>query len=233
MKTEMMNVVVHELRNPVSSIMGFSDILLNDKTVTETESQEFMTHIMSSSQKLNALINRFLDISRLESRRIEYPKKLIDCAACVREVAKSQQPQLLHKSLTAEIDIAEDVPEIFVVPDLFREAVLNLLSNAVKYGEPGRTIDLKLIRTENELVFSITDHGYGIPPEAQEKLFTKFYRVQNPKSIKEIGTGLGLAYVKEIAEYHHGSITLESNAEIGSRFTLSLPIITHEPAAAS
>lgn len=233
MKTEMMNVVVHELRNPVSSIMGFSDILLNDKTVTETESQEFMTHIMSSSQKLNALINRFLDISRLESRRIEYPKKLTDCAACVREAAKSQQPQLQHKLLKAEIDIAENIPEIVVAPDLFREAVLNLLSNAVKYGEPGRTIDMKLLRTENELVFSITDHGYGIPPEAQEKLFTKFYRVPNPKSIKEIGTGLGLAYVKEIAEYHHGSITLESNAEIGSRFTLSIPIITHEPAAAS
>ncbi|MFZ1979524.1 MAG: HAMP domain-containing sensor histidine kinase, partial [Bacteroidota bacterium] len=203
------------------------------KTVTDTESQEFMTHIMNSSQKLNGLINRFLDISRLESRRIEYPKRLTDCAACVREVAKSQQPQLAHKSLTVEIDIAQDIPEIVVVPDLYREAVLNLLSNAIKYGDPHRTIVLKLFRTDHDIVFSITDHGYGIPPAAQEKLFSKFYRVPNTKSIKEIGTGLGLAYVKEIAEYHHGSITLESNAEIGSRFTLSIPIVTEEPALTS
>lgn len=233
MKTEMMNIVVHELRNPVSSIMGFSDILLNDTTVTDIESREFMTHIMNSSQKLNALINRFLDISRLESRRIEYPKKLIDCAACVREAVKSQQPQLAHKSLMAEIDIAEDIPEIVVAPDLFREAVLNLLSNAIKYGDSHRTIAIKLMRTGSDVVFSITDHGYGIPPEAQEKLFSKFYRVPDAKSIKEVGTGLGLAYVKEIAEYHHGSITLESNAEIGSRFTLSIPIVTDETAAVS
>jgi signal transduction histidine kinase len=89
------------------------------------------------------------------------------------------------------------------------------------------------MRTGSDVVFSITDHGYGIPPEAQEKLFSKFYRVPDAKSIKEVGTGLGLAYVKEIAEYHHGSITLESNAEIGSRFTLSIPIVTDETAAVS
>ena len=78
-------------------------------------------------------------------------------------------------------------------------------------------------------MFSVIDHGYGIPPEAQQKLFSKFYRVQNTKSSKEIGTGLGLAYVKEIAQYHRGTITLESNADIGCKFTLIFPALVQEP----
>ena len=116
-----------------------------------------------------------------------------------KTVAELQKPQLINKSLTVEFEIAEDIPEVFVSPDLFREAVSNLLSNAVKYGDPNRTINISLSLQDQNIIFSITDHGYGIPPEAQQKLFTKFFRVNNPKASKELGTGLGLAYVKEIA----------------------------------
>jgi signal transduction histidine kinase len=202
--------------------------MLNDQAVTAVESREYMTRIMDSAKKLNSLINRSLDITRLELRRAEYPKKPTDCGACIRDAVKSRQPQLLHKSLTTEIDIAEDVPPIVVVPDLFRDAVLHLLSNAIKFGDPNRTIVLKLSKTDYDVVFSITDHGFGIPPEAQEKLFSKFYRVPIGKSVKEAGAGLGLAYVREIAAYHNGSIALESNPEIGCRFTLTIPIVMEE-----
>jgi signal transduction histidine kinase len=84
------------------------------------------------------------------------------------------------------------------------------------------------VNNEN-IVFSMIDHGYGIPPEKQEKLFTKFYRVYNPNTTKEVGTGLGLAYVKEIATYHNGSITLESDPAIGCKFTITIPAGISEP----
>jgi signal transduction histidine kinase len=231
MKTDMINVVVHELRNPVGSIMGFAEILLNDKTVTEAERKEFLELVLTSSKNLSSLINRFLDVSRLESRKIEYPKVLTDIAGIANSVAVTQKPQLMKKSLTAELEIKGEIPEVVVSPDLFREAISNLLSNAIKYGGPDRTIHMSLSIEDQDVAFSIIDHGYGIPPEAQQKLFTKFFRVHNPKASEEIGTGLGLAYVKEIAVYHNGSISLESNAEIGCKFTIKFPIVTEEPTA--
>ena len=228
MKTEMINVVVHELRNPVGSIMGFAQILLSDPDVTEEEEKEFHQHMLDSSKNLSNLINRFLDVSRLESHGVKYPKVLTDIVSITKTVAELQKPQLIKKSLIVELEIAGDIPNVFVSPDLFREAISNLLSNAVKYGDTNRTINMSLSVQDPNIVFSITDHGYGIPQEAQQKLFTKFFRVNNPKASKEIGTGLGLAYVKEIAMFHNGTITLESNTDIGCKFTITFPAITKE-----
>jgi len=228
MKTEMINVVVHELRNPVGSIMGFAQILLTDPNVSKEEQREFHQYMLDSSKNLSTLINRFLDVSRLESHGIKYAKVLTDIVKITKTVVELQKPQLLNKSLTVELEIALDIPEVFVSPDLFREAVSNLLSNAIKYGDQNRTINISLVLSDQNIIFSITDHGYGIPPEAQQKLFSKFYRVHNAKASKEIGTGLGLAYVKEIAQFHHGTISLESNADIGCKFTITFPAETQE-----
>ena len=192
MKTEMINVIVHELRNPVGSIMGFAQILLADPNVTVEEQRQFHQHMLDSSKNISNLINRFLDVSRLESHGAKYPKSLTDIVSITKTVAEQQKPQLMNKSLTVEFEIAGSFPEVFVSPDLFREAISNLLSNAVKYGESNRTINISLSLQDHNIAFSITDHGYGIPPEAQQKLFTKFFRVNNPKAFKEIGTGLGL-----------------------------------------
>jgi len=225
-KTEMIHLVVHELRNPVGSIMGFAEILLTDLSVSADERTQFLQLILTGSKNLSNLINRFLDVSRLESRRVEYPKSLTDPVNLVKAVVDIQKPQLMNKSLTVEFEIKGSIPEVVVSPDLFREAVSNLLSNAIKYGAPERIINMVLLLDDENIVFSITDHGYGIPPDKQEKLFTKFYRVYNPKAKQEVGTGLGLAYVKEIAIYHHGSITLESNETIGCTFTITIPVRT-------
>ena len=229
MKTDMINIVVHELRNPVGSIMGFAEILLHDPNVTPEEQKEFHQMMYDSSLNLNNLINRFLDVSRLESRQIEYPKILTNITAIVKAVVDTQKPQLMKKSLTTELEIQWDIPEVVVSPDLFREAISNLLSNAVKYGGPDRIINLSLSMKDKNIIFSIVDHGYGIPPEAHQKLFTKFFRINNPNVPSEIGTGLGLAYVKEIVSYHNGTIKLESNADIGCKFTITIPAIISEP----
>ncbi|HVN48989.1 MAG TPA: ATP-binding protein [Bacteroidota bacterium] len=228
MKTEMINIVVHELRNPVGSIMGFAEIMLTDTSITEDERKEFLQLMLSSSKKLSDLINRFLDISRLESRRIDHPKVPIDVVESITSACELLKPQLLKKTLAIEYNIQPDIPAVTVAPDLFREAISNLVSNAIKYGGDSRTIEISLSATSSHFVFSILDHGYGIPAEAQEKLFTKFYRVRAYKSANEIGTGLGLAYVKEIVNFHGGMITLESNEAIGCKFTMTFPINFHQ-----
>lgn len=224
MKNDMMNVIVHELRSPVGSIIGFADILLRQNDVTPEEQKEFLGYILEGGNRLLALIHRFLDISRLDSRRVEYPKQPTDIQEIITNVVEHLQPQLRAKDLAIEINVEENIPMLIASPDLLREAVMNLVTNAIKYGDPHRTIRIHLTKNNDSVVFSITDYGYGIPLEAQEKLFSKFYRVHsNKKAQQQTGTGLGLAYVKEIVTYHNGSITVESTPEIGCRFTISLP----------
>jgi signal transduction histidine kinase len=226
MKTDMMNVIVHELRNRVTSIAMLSTILSKQSAMDESKRHESLNIIAKSVQSLNDLINRFLDIGRLESHHIDYPKTLSDIVGIVRDELERQMPQFTEKSLKCELTVSGEIPPSVVVPELIHDAVSNLLSNAVKYGDPDRTIEVTLSRKDNLVLLSVTDHGYGIPPEAQEKLFSKFYRVLTNEKVKgQVGSGLGLAYVKEIAAYHNGSISLESNPEIGCRFTLTIPLV--------
>ncbi len=222
-KAETMNIIVHELRSPLNSVIGFSDLLLQPMEFSEEQRKEFITLIHQSGHRLLKLVNRFLDVMRLESGRQEIIRQPIDLPNIVRYLMDSLQAQAKKKSVDFSFKCSEPFPTIYASEDLITEAIQNLMTNAIKYGGENRTIEMELRTDSDNAVFSITDYGYGIPPEAQSKLFTKFYRVPNSKS-KEIGTGLGLAYTKEIVTRHGGTISLESNPEIGCRFTITLPI---------
>ncbi len=222
-KAETMNIIVHELRSPLNSVIGFSDLLLQPMEFDDAQRKEFITLIYKSGHRLLKLVNRFLDVMRLESGRQEIIRQPVDLPNIVRYLMNSLQAQAQKKSVNFSFKCSEPFPTIYASEDLITEAIQNLMTNAIKYGGENRTIEMELYTDSDNAIFSITDYGYGIPPEAQSKLFTKFYRVPNQKS-KEIGTGLGLAYTKEIVTRHGGTISLESNPEIGCRFTITLPI---------
>ncbi len=222
-KAETMNIIVHELRSPLNSVIGFSDLLLQPMEFDDARRKEFITLIHQSGHRLLKLVNRFLDVMRLESGRQEIIRQPIDLPNIVRYLMDSLQAQAKKKSVDFSFKCSEPFPTIYASEELITEAIQNLMTNAIKYGGENRTIEMELRTDSDNAVFSITDYGYGIPPEAQSKLFMKFYRVPNSKS-KEIGTGLGLAYTKEIVTRHGGTISLESNPEIGCRFTITLPI---------
>lgn len=225
MKTQMMNFIVHELRNPLNSVMGFASLIMDEQDMDAGERTEYVRIIKESSKTMNHLVNRFLDVQRLESRTVEYETETVDLVAIAKAVCDSQKPQLLAKSLALTFTAEADIPKTTASPELIREAYLNLVSNAIKYGDEHRTITVELKRSESNVQFVITDHGYGISSEDQQKLFSKFFRVtSNKKAALQIGTGLGLAHVKEVARFHKGDITLESNESIGCRFTLTIPI---------
>lgn len=226
MKTEMMNFIVHELRNPLNSIMGFSSFIKDEPEMELKERMEYITIIQESSRTMNQLVNRFLDVQRLESRSVDYHREPTDLVATAKLVCDSQKPQLLAKSIELSFRAEEGIPVTSVSPDLMREAFLNLVSNAIKYGDEHRTIEVVMKRTNDTILFIITDHGYGISAENQEKLFSKFFRVtSNKKAAMQVGTGLGLAHVKEVMKFHKGEVALESSAELGCRFTLTIPIV--------
>lgn len=223
-RNDMINIIAHELKNPITSIMGLSEVLQDSTFTDEKERNNLINEIMLSGQRMKTLVNRFLDIQRIESGRANIEIVEIDLYRLAEEVKSVNRPLLIQKGVEAEIVREGRGFKIKADKDLVYDAVQNLVSNAIKYGEPGRTIEIKVANRPDSVKLSVTDFGYGISLEEQKKIFNKFYRVKsNKKAARENGTGLGLAYVREIINIHNGEIELESNEAIGSRFTLIFP----------
>jgi signal transduction histidine kinase len=220
MRTEMINIIVHELQNPVSAGLGLTSYLIEEE-VTEEEKSDILKMIQGSLNKLSGMIERFLSVSRLESASMKIDKIPVDMNSMVRPVAESFRTQVLDRNIRILIN-EETTPHVMGSHDLLEDMMRNLISNAIKYGDDNRTIDVALWSNGETVNFSVTDHGYGIPEEFHEKIFQKFYRIK-AYDLKK-GTGLGLPYVREIVRKHGGTIRVESNPEIGTRFTVSIPI---------
>lgn len=224
-RNDMINIIAHELKNPITSIMGLSEVL-NDPTypMAEPERNNMVNEILLSGQRMKSLVNRFLDIQRIESGRINIEFEEVNLMLLAEEVRSITHPLLMDKNLKTKLVREGRDFKVNGNSDLIIDAIQNLLSNAIKYGGEDRTIEIKLSHKPDHRSISITDYGYGISLEEQKKIFDKFYRVKsNKKAARETGTGLGLSYVREIINLHNGEIELESNEEIGSRFTLVFP----------
>jgi signal transduction histidine kinase len=167
------------------------------------------------------LIDRFLKVSRLESANIRVDKVSTDLNKMLKPICASFKSQLDEKKLDLIVN-AESVPVVNANSDMIQDVIKNLISNAIKYGPTSRAIYIALWATQSHVNLSVTDHGYGISDEHMTKIFQKFYRINEYS--KEKGTGLGLSYVKEVIKKHDGEVNVESNPDIGSRFTISLPI---------
>lgn len=217
----MINLIVHELQNPVSAGLDLTSYLLEDNQITDVERNEVLSMIKLSMDKLTSMIDRFLAISRLESVNVRIDKTPIDLNSILNPVVDSFKTQLSERNIHLVVN-EEPIPLIQGSYEMIEDVFRNLISNSIKYGGDNRTIIVAL-RSDGELVyFSVTDHGYGIPDEYIVMIFQKFFRIQAYS--KEKGTGLGLPYVKEVVKKHSGDIKVESNPQIGTRVTISFPI---------
>lgn len=224
-KNDMMNIVVHELRTPLSSILGFSEVILSEPDLDEEDRKTFIGNIIKGGKKLESLINRFLEIQRLESGTLTISKVYVDTEKIIDDLVVMLTPQSESKQIKFRINKGKNLIDIPASPELLSEAFQNLMSNAIKYGNENRTIDIYIDCNSTQFEFKIRDYGYGISEENQVRLFTKFYRVSNHKqSYQQVGTGLGLAYTKEIIIRHGGEIKIKSTPEIGCEFTVTLPV---------
>lgn len=219
MRTEMIHIIVHELQNPVAAVRGFLEIL-REEELSQEELTEIYALCSRSVETLRSLIDRFLDITRLESGKLQIEMEPVVMPQLLKDVIDSFRPQLKDKNIDIEYRPGT-VPVLLGSPSMLEDVARNLISNAIKYGNPNRTIEVDLGMQGTDVVFSVTDHGYGIPEEHRDKMFQKFYRIKAYNRQK--GNGLGLAYVKEVVHKHNGTITFESNPEIGTRFIVRLP----------
>lgn len=222
LKTDLVSMVAHELKAPLTSIYGFSELLM-EANLDDHQASEYAKVIQMESSRLTELVNKFLDLSRLEQGRVEINWMPFDIQKLIDRVVIAHQ-QLADKK---DIRLIKKFPRVLCMvngdSDLIEQVIINLLSNAIKYSPTGSKIGIEVNEKENDIEISIIDNGYGIPKDSLSKIFNKFYRVVDPDSPEEIeGSGLGLALVREIVERHGSEINVKSKQGVGSVFRFSL-----------
>ena len=224
LKSEFLASMSHELRTPLHTIIGFAELLAEEIEGPLNEKQKrFLDHIHTDSLHLLELINDVLDLSKIESGRLELRCETFDVASALEETLSSIRPQGIAKL----IDITADVPlvtGIFADRVRFKQILFNLLSNAVKFTPERGRISVEATLRDDCLEMSVSDTGIGIPAAQHEAVFDKFYQVgATTKGVRE-GTGLGLAITKSLVEKHGGRIWVESEPGKGSRFTFTIAV---------
>lgn len=223
LKTEFLASTSHELRTPLHTIIGFSELLGEQSQGPLNEKQKrFVAHIHQSSLHLLDLINDILDLSKIESGKIELRLEDLDLRTVVEESVSSIRPLAQAKSLRLESRLAR-LESVRADPLRIKQILVNLLSNAVKFTPAGGRIEVTGRWTGGLAEIAVADTGIGIPAQEHEAIFEIFHQVgATTKGVRE-GTGLGLAITRRLVEQHGGNITVSSEPGKGSRFTFTIP----------
>ena len=232
MKTEFVSMVSHELRTPLTAIKGYVDLMVTGQTGELNEIQtEFLTMVQDSARRLHALINDVLDISRIESGKMEVRTDAVDYVPLAERAVKMLQQSADNKNIALTLEVAGGTegmhPAVSGDADRITQVLVNLLSNGVKYTSEKGRVTIRIEFAHDFVTTCIEDTGIGLSLEEQKRLFERFYRADNSTTRETGGTGLGLAITKAILEKSGGSIWVESEPGKGSRFWFTLPCIAH------
>lgn len=214
--------VTHELRSPLGAIQSLIKPILADPARLQPEDRQSMDRIQKNAARLEHFVTNLLEMSRIERGKLDFMPRPSDVGTLVTDTAAFFQPRAAEAGLALESLVDPALPQMRVDPDLVAQVLTNLVSNAIKFTRKGGSIKMEAKRLQEGVEFSVSDSGVGIPPEAVERVFQPFERVQNP--LRATGAGLGLAISKSIVEMHGGKIGLESKVGAGSRFFFILPL---------
>jgi signal transduction histidine kinase/CHASE2 domain-containing sensor protein len=219
-RAEALSFVTHELRTPLVSIQGFAEYLL--RYPGQAASNEAAATIFRESGRLVAVINTYLDVLRLEAGSRPLRRKSFDVRDTVNQVKQVLQPLAEASKILVTTEIASELPPLEGDPHLIAGALVNLLGNALKYTAHGKEVKLRVLAERNMVVMEVWNPGPAIPPRELERLFEPFYRGPEREGATP-GWGLGLAFVKRIAEQHGGKVEASSEPELGTCFRVHLP----------
>jgi len=216
--------VSHEIKTPITAIRGFVETLQEGRTQDQEEIRRFLEIIHRHVDRLEAIVEDLLTLSRMEKEAETEGIPLEDHT--VRDIlARAVQAcgdKAESKKIHLEIDCREDL-KARMDPQLLEQAVVNLIDNAINYSEEGKSVTIKALERAQEIFIQVQDQGCGIERKHLDRVFERFYRVDKSRSRKLGGTGLGLAIVKHIVQSHGGRVSIESQLGVGSTFTLQLP----------
>jgi len=223
-KSEFISAVSHELRTPLTSIKGYASILMAGKLGEVPENVKLrLAKINTHSDNLVNLINELLDISRIESGRVEMKFNQCDISRMIENVHDLLTPQLKDKKINWVTDIAPDVPTLLLDSSHYERVFINLISNAIKFTPEDGTISISASLKDDMVTVCVSDTGIGISEQDIKRLFDEFYRVENKINQNVKGTGLGLALAKKIVEAHKGRIWITSEIGKGTTFHFTIP----------
>ena len=224
MRSHFVASVSHELKTPLTAIRMFAETLVMGRAGGEQQTSEYLRTIVNESERLSRLVDNVLDFSRIEQGNKVYRMQPTCLADVVRSAARTMQYPLSQLGFTLTVSIDENLPPLQANADALEQAILNLLANAMKYSGNARKIELYLGRSGEKAVIDIVDHGLGISPEDQSRIFEKFYRVRSAETDPIAGTGLGLTLALHIVEAHKGQVCVTSEVGRGSTFSVRIPM---------
>lgn len=213
----------HELKTPITSIQGYSELLTSPMEFDKAQQKEFLNRIKNETQNMTALINDILMISRLEAKTQSEEPTEISIKNVVEDIIKTTEPLRSENN----INITANLEDFKILADYKQiyQMLNNLIVNAIKYNKPNGSVNIDLKQKDNYTIFEISDTGIGIPKESQQRVFERFFRVDKGRSKKMGGTGLGLAIVKHVVGFYKGKINLTSKLDEGTKITISIPDI--------
>jgi heavy metal sensor kinase len=212
----------HELRTPLTAIRTMGEVALQDER-SAGEYREVLSSVLEETDELRHLVDSLLTLSRADAGHIKLNRKRESISQLVAEVVEHLEVLADEKSQKISLDLISKV-EGYIDRAVFRQALINLVENAIKYSAVGKNIFIKTYSSDKSVSVEVIDEGPGIAPEFFERIFERFYRIDNGRSREVGGTGLGLSIAKWAIEAHDGSITVQSKLGQGSRFLVELPI---------
>ncbi|HVV38041.1 MAG TPA: ATP-binding protein [Acidimicrobiales bacterium] len=217
---EIVSTVSHELRSPLTSVKGYTSLLLNRwDRLADDQKKMMLEQVHHDADRVTRLITELLDISRLETGRLVLRREMVDLSALTKAIV--DKVGMEYADLDVTIHFADDVPNVYADPDKLEQVITNLVENACKYASPrGIALTADLDAARDEVVVSVTDVGEGIPHDALPKVFTKFFRRNEGRPT---GSGLGLWISRGLVEAHGGHLTASSALGKGSTFRFTLP----------
>ena len=230
MKSDFISLVSHELRTPLTSIIGFVSFILDGKAGAINDRQRnSLARVQRQSKRLAALINDLLDISRIESGRIQMDQKPISLLEIVTQRLEEIRPQADEKSIRLALTAPESVPKVLGDEARMGQVFTNLIGNAIKFTPDNGEVNVKVEADGNLLHVEVIDTGPGIPAEERQKIFDKFYQLSDISTRQQGGSGLGLSITKSIVEAHGGRLWIDDgNQGNGSNFQFVLPLVRED-----
>ncbi len=217
--------ISHDLKNPMSSIQGYAELLMKKKDMTEQECDEHLKVILNNSKRANRLLTELFELSQLDSP--EFSLKLVKTDICeyLRQICGELVPQLEREGFEYEFNIPEDSVFVMLDTDRFNRIIQNLANNAMRYNPVGTLVTVSLTVQNHQVFIDFSDDGIGIPDNIASNIFKPFVRVDDSRNSKTGGSGLGLSIAKKIAEAHGGDLTLLADKNKGSTFRITIPAI--------
>ena len=222
MQKELVADVSHELKTPITSIMGYADTLLEGGYDAETQ-EKFLNVIASESRRMARLVTDLLTLSRYDSNKKKTQKEAFDLGELVKKCQEKLAIQIKKKNHTVNCFVTADVPLVYADKDDIERVVLNIMTNSIKYTQDGGEIKIYVGFVYNDAYIKIFDNGRGIPEEDLSRIFERFYRVDKARTREMGGTGLGLSIAKEILDKNGGSIDIKSKVGEGTEVVIRIP----------